>query len=94
MKVGARVLMMGIWGSRAVQNRRVHEVNMAKLMAMGKTYFSKTRTLAPLAAICVAVVKPPMPPPTMTASYNVVSSGWSRALCLCARCTGASATRA
>ena len=34
------------------------------------THFSSTSTLAPLATICVAVVRPPMPPPTMTASYS------------------------
>ena len=33
-------------------------------------HFSRTRTLAPLAASCVAVVRPPMPEPMTMASYT------------------------
>ena len=38
---------------------------------IGGTHFSSTTTLAPLAAIWQAVVSPPMPDPTMTASYSM-----------------------
>lgn len=35
-----------------------------------KTHFSSTSTLAPLAAMRAAVVRPPIPLPMMTASYS------------------------
>ncbi len=36
----------------------------------GAGHFSSTSTLAPLAASCVAAVRPPTPPPMTTASYT------------------------
>ena len=56
------------------------------------SYFSSTSTLAPFAAICVAVVRPPMPPPTMIASYSTSASAWSVLAGLWAGRGGASAT--
>ena len=62
----------------------VVDMSYGRLMCKGVytsvscAYFSRTKTLRmPLAASCVAVVRPPMPLPITTASYSTSVGAWA-----------------